>query len=79
MTVRTPREADDSPQELAAREFMAAKGFLDARPFQVDEVEGQLCWYYLFQLPEGVLELEVEYTAERGWNVCVMDFIDRPR
>lgn len=78
MSKLTPDEADRSPQEMAACQFMAHKGYPGAQPYSVDAVEGRDCWYYTFKLPEGVLELEVEWDQAQGWHVCVMDFVDCP-
>jgi len=59
----------EAPQDTAARLFMDHKGYPDARPFEVDKLEDQLCWYFYYELPEGVLELEV------WWNERVQDWV----
>lgn len=42
-----------------AQEFMRRKGY-NLRPIHYIKVEGQDVWYYYYDLPEGLLELEVE-------------------
>lgn len=48
-----------SPEEQAARKYMAHKGYPDLNFERIEEVEGELCWYFIYQLPEGRMELEV--------------------
>lgn len=42
-----------------AQEFMSNKGYPDIRPVGVHPVLDDVCWYYYYELPEGLLELEV--------------------
>jgi len=62
------------PQDEVASDFMRRKGYPDIKPYNVDKLEGQPCWYYLYDLPEGTLELEVSYDRETGWNPYVTTF-----
>lgn len=57
----------------AASLYMRNNGHGDARPYGLEEIEDGDCWYYYYELPEGVLELEVEST-ERGWSWQVTNF-----
>lgn len=60
-----------TPQARAAAEFMAYKGYPDIHPNQVDKVEGRPIWYFYYDLPHGILELEVEQdrrTGEWSWS-----------
>lgn len=59
-----------SPADEAASKFMAHKGYPDIRPISVDKIEGEDCWYYLYELPEGQLELEVDFHDE-DWHFTV--------
>ena len=65
------RELD--PHELVAHQFMSHKGYSNVRPSDVQKLDGQPCWYFLYQLPEGVLELEVSWDGTR-WNTLVTTF-----
>lgn len=47
-----------------AQEFMAVKGYPNIRPVGVQAVEEQECWYYYYELPEGLLELEVYWDPD---------------
>ncbi len=57
----------DSPQFRAALAYMRHKGYPDATPTMVEAVEGRSCWYFTFDLDDGVLELEVEWDGE-SWH-----------
>lgn len=62
------------PQHRVALEFMAFKGYTDAR---IDEwkKETRFSWIYYFLLPEGQLELLVTWDPEqRRWDAKVTDF-----
>ena len=50
-----------SPADEAASKYMTHKGYPDIVPLRVDKIEGEHCWYYLYELPEGQMELEVEF------------------
>lgn len=52
----------DVSGEVAAK-YMAHKGYSDIVPTSVEKVEGIPCWYFTYRLPEGELELEVEWAA----------------
>lgn len=62
----------DTPQLLAARQFMAHKGLANLEPESVEQLEGQTCWYFIYDLPEGKLELEVLWDGE--WHTTVTTF-----
>lgn len=38
---------------------MSAKGYPHIRPVSVAPVQNDTCWYYYYDLPEGLLEVEV--------------------
>ncbi len=61
------------PQDEVARDFMERRGYKD-EPFSVERVEGEHCWYYIYDLPEGEVELEVSWTREDGWSVVTSGF-----
>ncbi len=62
-----------APQDEVARDFMQRRGYqLD--PVSVERVDGQHCWYYLYELPEGELEIEVSWSREDGWDVVTSGF-----
>ena len=64
-----------SPQEQVARQYMERKGYRDIEPRDIEALDGQPCWYFLYALPEGLLELEVSWDAERGeWDTLVTTF-----
>lgn len=50
-----------APEDEAAAKYMAHKGYPTIEPLEVDRVQGETCWYYLYELPEGLLELEVDF------------------
>jgi hypothetical protein len=64
------------PQDLAAAYFMERKGYPEAKPRDVVKLDGHLCWYYVYDLEDGVLELEVEWVEEPepGWSTRVTTF-----
>jgi hypothetical protein len=63
------------PQLLLAQWYMAHKGYPDLDPYEVDKLDDQDCWYFYYQLPEGILELEVYYDqADNDWQVAVTAF-----
>lgn len=48
------------PEEQAARKYMAHKGYPDLDPIGVEGVvDDPHCWYFIYELPEGEMELEV--------------------
>lgn len=60
-----------------AQEFMRLKGYPDITPLGVTEVDGR-DWYFYYQLPEGILEVEVTTNADsddyrRGVSAFVTD------
>lgn len=65
----------EAPQDQVAQDFMARKGYPGIEPYDVTKLEGQDCWYFYYQLPEGALELEVFYDAtRRDWQTTVTAF-----
>lgn len=68
-----------SPEELVAAQFMAHKGYPGIEPYDIEEVEPRrpddevTCWYFLYELPEGVLELEVYWNGTE-WETTVSTF-----
>lgn len=63
-----------------AQEFMSAKGYSTIRPLGIQVVEGDECWYYYYELPEGLLELEVFYDPDaRRYQRKVTAFVTDKR
>ena len=63
----------------AAQDYMAKKGYPQIRPHGVITLPGENCWYFYYQLPEGLLELEVESDPDgRRYNRRVASFITDP-
>lgn len=60
-----------SPASEAAAKYMAHKGYPDLIPTNVEKVEDLTCWYYTYELPEGWLELEVEF-VDGDWKFTTM-------
>jgi len=48
-------------ESKAAQEYMSKKGYEEIRPLGVASVEDDECFYYYYEVPEGILELEVAY------------------
>lgn len=71
---------EELPQEIAARLYMEAKGYLDARPFEQEKLEDQPCWYFYYDVPgEGEIELEIFFDRQLGeWSTTVTNFIPQP-
>ncbi len=64
-----------SPQEQVARQFMEHKGYPDIAHRDVEKLDGQPCWYFLYDLEEGTLELEVSWDeAAQEWTSFVTAF-----
>lgn len=61
------------PQNVVARNFMERKGYRRIAPIDIEKLEDQPCWYYLYDLPEGRLELEVFWNGE-AWETTVTTF-----
>lgn len=60
---------------MAAQQFMTHKGLSHLKPIDVEQLEDQPCWYFLYELPEGVLELEVLYDERTNeWETTVSTF-----
>lgn len=62
-----------SPQDQIAEMFMKSKGYFYPKPRDITKVEGIPCWYYLYKLHDGTLELEVSWNG-REWNTLVTSF-----
>lgn len=58
------------PHDEAAAKYMAHKGYPDIVPTHVETVD-EVLWYYTYDLPEGVLELEVEF-IDGDWCFTTM-------
>lgn len=52
---------------------MEHKGYPGIEPFDVQHLDGKPCWYFIYQLPEGTLELEVFWNG-RAWETTVTTF-----
>lgn len=66
--------SEQTPQGLVAQQFMEHKGLGHLEPFDIEKLDDQPCWYFCYQLPEGVLELEVYYDPDEQWKVTVTTF-----
>jgi hypothetical protein len=66
-----------------ASEFMRIKGYARIRPLGylvISESDEDDCWYYYYELPEGVLELEVTNHKKEGrYSRLVTGFINDPK
>ena len=67
------RPDPNSPQSQAARQFMEHKGLGHILPHSEDKLEGQPCFYFEYELPEGDLELEVLWDKGQ-WLTMVTTF-----
>lgn len=63
-------------QAKAAQAYIRHKGYPDVVPCDVIEIEGQPCWYFYYDLPDGYLELEVQW-LNGDWAWSVTAFIER--
>lgn len=65
----------ETPQAQAARQYMTHKGLGDEEPVDIQKLDGQDCWYFTYELPEGDLELEVFWDEPRmEWQMVVTTF-----
>lgn len=62
-----------TPQAQIAQQYMAHKGYPNLMPYDVQKIDGDHCWYFLYRLPQGVLELEVSWDGEE-WQTLVTTF-----
>lgn len=60
-------------QDQAAAKYMAHKGYPDIVPTSVEKVDDIPCWYFTYNLPEGPLELEVEWVDGEWKFVTFLD------
>lgn len=67
-------------ESRAAQAYMRRKGYPDIRPYEVIPIEGDTCWYFYYELPEGDLELEVVFeNSQWRWTVSTFRMAsDRP-
>lgn len=61
-----------TPQARVAQQFMRDKG-VNIEPYEVDKLDGQPCYYFYYRLPEGNLELEVNFNGYE-WETTVTLF-----
>lgn len=53
---------------------MRHKGYPDLEPTDIEH-PSQFVWMFVYELPEGELDLRVDWLVEsRTWNVAVEDF-----
>ena len=64
---------DLKPQEQVAAQFMAHKGYGSVEPIDVTKLDHEPCWYFVYQLSEGRLELEVYWNGSE-WETLVTTF-----
>lgn len=68
---------NDEQARRAAQEYMRDKGYPNIEPIDFDhDEELDQVWYFDFQLPQGVIELEVAWDGKRWWW-DVLDFVPR--
>lgn len=65
--------AEVAPQDVVAEDFMDRKGFPNEQPVMIDKLDDQPCWYFVYNLPDGVLELEVSWDGSE-WQTLVTTF-----
>lgn len=64
--LRSLREADPSAAHVrSAQGYMRAKGFGGVLPLGLLD-GGENCWYVYYDIPDGLLEIEVSYTPSDG-------------
>lgn len=65
----------DTPQGQVAQNYMIRKGYRGYYPIDIQELDGVPCWYFLYQLDEGLLELEVFWNDKKQeWETMVTSF-----
>lgn len=64
------------PQDQAAAYFMERKGYAGARPRDVIKLDDIPCWYYVYELEDATLEIEVEWRRRR-WSTRVTTVLMR--
>lgn len=64
------------PHEQVAANYMARKGYKGYGPIDITALDGGIpCWYFLYQLDEGLLELEVFWDERKEeWQTTVTSF-----
>lgn len=62
-----------TPEEQVAHHFMAHKGYEGIEPTDIEKIDGSPCWYFIYDLDEGVLELEVSWNGDE-WETLVTTF-----
>lgn len=64
-----------SPQEQVAANYMARKGYEGYSAVDVTQLDGIPCWYFVYALDEGTLELEVFWDEKKqAWETTVTSF-----
>jgi hypothetical protein len=69
-----PAMTEQTPQGRVAQLFMEHKGLGEIEPYDIEQVEGESCWYFYYRLPEGKLELEVSW-EDGEWDTLVTSFV----
>lgn len=59
---------------MAAEAFMSNKGLGHLRPYAIEPLEDQPCWYFYYNVDGSTLELEVSWSHADGWQVMVTTF-----
>lgn len=63
------------PHEELAAWYMSQKGYPDIQYRDVVKLDGKPCWYFVYDMPEGTLELEVFYKEQaKSWEITVTTF-----
>jgi hypothetical protein len=61
------------PHEQIAQLYMEHKGYPDIQPVAIEPLENDPCWYFVYELAEGTLELEVFWDGAE-WHTNVVTF-----
>jgi hypothetical protein len=82
-TVTTPFLKSLQPVDMrtrhakVAQRFVTVKGFGDVKA--LGHIPGDDCWYYYYDLPDGILELEVCHDPRTDtWSKSVVGLLDDP-
>lgn len=67
--------SDLPPQDRIAHFFMAGKGYPNIEPRDTIRVDDTYVWYFYYELPEGILEVEVSWEEDTEWEAHVASFV----
>lgn len=61
----------------SAQEYMEHKGYGHLKPIGVIPIEDDSCWYFYYQLPDHLLELEVSTDDLGGYRRIVTALVPK--